>query len=276
MSVSKDSIGSSKPKHSQTMLLELLLTVTRASLMIITPLVAGMTLRVAPSMMEPIYGSIFIEDLFLEYALFSVGVGVVLAMIYTVFISPSSSKLESTKAATTSTTNTSSSTKADDSISANQAGLRKDAGLRKGIMASLDLCALILAGSFLTIPVLFRQSEDFGPWRGPHLTQLALAYPVLALLGFANTLACVLRSYENVHVRTWMSCVLIQVGTILGLTLVVFQMAPHGQNCPRVYTSAILVAVISGLHKCKRLQPCPPWFNCRAHNWGEDNSFNLI
>ncbi|KAF9102988.1 hypothetical protein BGX27_010790 [Mortierella sp. AM989] len=225
-------VGVQQP-HSQMMLLELLLTVTRASLVILTPLVAGMVLRVAPSMMEPIYGNIFIEDHFLEYSLVSVGVGAVLAMIYTFF--SGSSKSSKAKAASEA-----------DTIAA---GLRKDARIRRGIVICLDMIALLLASSFITTHAMFKHSGEFGPWRGPHLTQLFLAYPVLALLGSANTLSCVLRSYERVHVRTWMSCVLIQIGSILGLTLVVYQMAPQGQNCPRIYTSAILVAIISGLHK---------------------------
>ncbi|KAG0321197.1 hypothetical protein BGZ97_011887 [Linnemannia gamsii] len=239
--------------HSQTMLLELLLTVTRSSLVIVTPLVAGMILRVAPSMMEPIYGSIFIEEGFLEYSLISVSVGVVLAMIYTFLLGK---RTASTATATTSSSRATAAEgkallSAEDRLTAEvtAAGLRKDAGLRKGIVISLDLCGLVLASAFLTTHVMFKHSGEFGPWRGPHLTQFVLAYPLLALLGFANCLACVLRSYERVHVRTWMSCVLIQVGAILGLTLVVFQMAPQGQNCPRVYSSAILVAVISSLHK---------------------------
>jgi hypothetical protein len=236
------------------MLLELLLTVTRSSLVIVTPLVAGMILRVAPSMMEPIYGSIFIEEGFLEYSLISVSVGVVLAMIYTFLLGK---RTASTATATTSSSRATAAEgkallSAEDRLTAEvtAAGLRKDAGLRKGIVISLDLCGLVLASAFLTTHVMFKHSGEFGPWRGPHLTQFVLAYPLLALLGFANCLACVLRSYERVHVRTWMSCVLIQVGAILGLTLVVFQMAPQGQNCPRVYSSAILVAVISSLHKC--------------------------
>ncbi|KAF9080750.1 hypothetical protein BGX23_001733 [Mortierella sp. AD031] len=243
-----------KPAHSQTMLLELLLTVTRSSLVIVTPLVAGMILRVAPSMMEPIYGSIFIEEGFLEYSLVSVSVGVVLAMIYTSLLgsrkAPVSSSSSSSSVTTTTTRKKTLLTAEDQQADeATAAGLLKDAGLRRGIVVSLDLCGLVLASAFLTTHVMFKYSGEFGPWRGPHLTQFVLAYPLLALLGFANTLACVLRSYERVHVRTWMSCVLIQVGAILGLTLVVFQMAPQGQNCPRVYSSAILVAVISGLHK---------------------------
>ncbi|KAG0324651.1 hypothetical protein BGZ99_001588 [Dissophora globulifera] len=237
-----------KPMHSQTMLLELLLTVPRASLIIITPLVAGMILRVAPSMMEPIYGSIFIEDYFLEYSLVSVGVGVVLAMIYTFLLGSHRQSLSPRPSSSTNNSGTADHVN-DDERESIAAGLRKDARLRKGIIICLDICALFLASSFFTTHTMFKHSGDFGPWRGPHLTQLFLAYPVLASLGFANTLACVLRSYERVHVRTWMSCVLIQIGSILGLTLVVFQMAPLGQNCPRVYTSAILVAVISGLHK---------------------------
>ncbi|KAK3846320.1 MAG: hypothetical protein J3R72DRAFT_434624 [Linnemannia gamsii] len=239
-----------RPAHSQTMLLELLLTVTRSSLVIVTPLVAGMILRVAPSMMEPLYGSIFIEEGFLEYSLISASVGVVLAMVYT-FLLNKRKDSPSTAAHSPSTTAGKAFLTAEDqqAAEATAAGLRKDAGLRRGIVVSLDLCALVLASSFLTTHVMFKYSGEFGPWRGPHLTQLVLAYPLLALLGFANTLACVLRSYERVHVRTWISCVLIQIGAILGLTLVVFQMAPPGQNCPRVYSSAILIAVISSLHK---------------------------
>jgi hypothetical protein len=240
------------------MLLELLLTVTRGSLMILTPLVAGMTLRVAPSMLEPIYGSIFIEELFLEFSLISVGLGVVLAMIYTFFSGShkgpqptvSLSSKSGAIAEKAAHGNTDHVVASDAEVMAG--GLRKDASLRRGIIVSLDMCALFLASSFFTTHVMFKHSGEFGPWKGPHLTQLFLAYPVLALLGFANTLACVLRSYERVHVRTWVSCVLIQVGSILGLTLVVFQMAPQGQNCPRVCTSAILVAVISGLHKSNK------------------------
>lgn len=242
--------------HSQTMLLELLLTVTRSSLVTVTPLVAGMILRVAPSMMEPIYGSIFIEEGFLEYSLASVIVGVVLAMIYTFLLNKraaSATAVPSTSSSPSTTATTVGSTllTAEDRLAAEAtaAGLRKDAGLRKGIVVSLDLCGLVLASAFLTTHVMFKHSGEFGPWRGPHLTQFVLAYPLLALLGFANTLACVLRSYERVHIRTWISCVLIQAGAILGLTLVVFQMAPQGQNCPRVYSSAILVVVISSLHK---------------------------
>lgn len=233
------------------MLLELLLTVTRSSLVIVTPLVAGMILRVAPSMMEPIYGSIFIEEGFLEYSLASVIAGVVLAMIYTFLLNKRAAS--ATAVPSTSSASSTTATSAGNTLltEATAAGLRKDAGLRKGIVVSLDLCGLVLASAFLTTHVMFKHSGEFGPWRGPHLTQFVLAYPLLALLGFANTLACVLRSYERVHIRTWISCVLIQVGTILGLTLVVFQMAPQGQNCPRVYSSAILVAVISSLHKCK-------------------------
>ncbi|KAG0273758.1 hypothetical protein BGZ95_010415, partial [Linnemannia exigua] len=242
-----------KPAHSQTMLLELLLTVTRSSLVIVTPLVAGMILRVAPSMMEPLYGSIFIEEGFLEYSLFSVSVGVVLAIAYTLLLnkrkdSPAATTLSPlTTAATVGTTLL--TAEDQQAAQATAVGLRKDAGLRRGIVVSLDLCALVFASAFLTTHVMFKHSGEFGPWRGPHLTQFVLAYPLLALLGFANTLACVLRSYERVHVRTWISCVLIQVGAILGLTLVVFQMAPQGQNCPRVYSAAILIAVISSLHK---------------------------
>ncbi|KAF9204609.1 hypothetical protein BGZ49_005098 [Haplosporangium sp. Z 27] len=235
--------GAQQP-HSQTMLLELLLTVTRASLLILTPLVAGMILRVSPSMMEPVYGNIFIEDHFLEYSLVSVGLGVVLAMIYT-FLSGTSSRKTSSSSTSKSTTDSHVSSNAD----AIAAGLIKDARIRRGIMICLDLCALFLASSFITTHAMFKHSGEFGPWRGPHLTQMFLAYPVLALLGSANTLACVLRSSERVHVRTWMSCVLIQIGSILGLTLVIYQMAPQGHNCSRVYTSAILVATISGLHK---------------------------
>ncbi|KAF9334620.1 hypothetical protein BG006_001803, partial [Podila minutissima] len=238
----------SKPTHSQTMLLELLLTVTRGSLIILTPLVASMVLRVAPSMLEPLYGSLFIENMFLEYSLVSAGVGVLLGLIYNVVLGSSSWKqgVAAVKAATRS-----------DDISGSQkaaavsliAGLRKDAGLRKGIVIALDLCAMILAASFLSLRVMFQYSGKLGPWKGPHFTQMLLAYPVLSLLAFANTLASVLRSHEKVHVRTWMSYVLIHVGAILGLTLVVYQMAPQGPNCPRIYTSAILVTVISGLHK---------------------------
>ncbi|KAI8605076.1 hypothetical protein EDD21DRAFT_364565 [Dissophora ornata] len=240
-----------KPTYSQTMLLELLLTVTRSSLVILTPLVAGMILRVSPSMMEPIYGSIFIQENFLEFSLVSVGVGVVLAMIYIFF---SGSRQNSAGSSSSFSGAKVSGTKSADPQTVSEeettaAGLRKDARLRRGIIICLDVCALFLASSFFTTHAMFKHSSEFGPWRGPHLTQLLLAYPILALLGFANTLACVLRSYERVHVRTWMSCVLIQVGSILGLTLVVFQMAPQGQNCPRIYTSAILVAVVSGLHK---------------------------
>jgi hypothetical protein len=227
------------------MLLELLLTVTRSSLVIVTPLVAGMILRVTPSMMEPLYSSMFIEEGFLEYSLVSVSVGVVLAMVYTFLLNKHKDSPTGTSFSTTL------SAEDRQAAEATAAGLRKDAGLRRGIVASLDLCALILASAFLTTHVMFKHSGEFGPRRGPHLTQLVLAYPLLALLGFANTLACVLRSYERVHVRTWMSCVLIQVGAILGLTLVVFQMVPQGQSCSRVYSSAILVAVISSLHKCR-------------------------
>ncbi|KAG0235319.1 hypothetical protein B0O80DRAFT_437373 [Mortierella sp. GBAus27b] len=235
----RNAVSGQKPTHSQTMLLELLLTVTRASLMILTPLVAGMTLRIAPGLLEPIYGSLFIKEHFLEYSLVSAGVGVVLAMIY-INLSGSSKN---------STSSSSSKAKSNQDTDIKSIGLRKDAKLRKGIIVSLDMCALFLASSFFTTHAMFKHSGEFGPWKGPHLTQLFLAYPVLGLLGFANTLACVLRSYEHVHVRTWMSCVLIQVGSILGLTLVVFQMAPQGPNCPRVYIAAVLVAFISGLHK---------------------------
>ncbi|KAI1314309.1 hypothetical protein EDD11_002293 [Mortierella claussenii] len=240
--------GLNKPSHSQTMLLELLLTVTRASLIILTPLVAGMILRVAPSMMEPIYSSIFIQENFLEYSLASMGVGVVLAMIYT-FLSGSSSKSASPSVSKTGRTIGSKPSPSETEREEGAAGLQKDERIRKGIIVSLDMCALFLASSFFTTHTMFKYSGNFGPWKGPHLTQLMLAYPVLTLLGFANTLACVLRSYERVHVRTWVSCVLIQVGAILGLTLVVYQMAPQGPSCPRIYTAAILVATISGLHK---------------------------
>ncbi|KAF9918658.1 hypothetical protein BX616_006904, partial [Lobosporangium transversale] len=228
-----------KPPHSQTMLLELLLTVTRASLIILTPLVAGMILRVAPSMMEPIYGSIFIEELFLKLSLASVGVGVMLGIAYTYF---SGSTRTSTMSSALLLSKSKPSRTAAESTAA---GFHKDANLRKGIITCLDMCALLLASSLFTIHVMFKYSGEFGPWKGPHLTQLFFAYPVLASLGFANTLACVLRSYERVHVRTWMSCVVIHVGAILGLTLVIFQMAPQGPNCPRVYAAAILVAVVS-------------------------------
>jgi len=201
-------------------------------------------------MMEPIYGNIFIEEGFFEYSLISVSVGVVLAIAYTSLFSKRNAPVPSS---TSSSTPTKAPLTTDDQQPTEDAvaGFRKDAGLRRGIMVSLDLCGLVLASAFLTTHVMFKHSGEFGPWRGPHLTQFVLAYPVLALLGFANTLACVLRSYERVHVRTWMSCVLIQVGAILGLTLVVFQMAPQGQNCSRVYSSAIWVSVISGLHKCR-------------------------
>ncbi|KAF9392987.1 hypothetical protein CPC16_002833 [Podila verticillata] len=211
-----------KPTHSQTMLLELLLTVTRGSLIILTPLVAGMVLRVAPSMLEPLYGSLFIENMFLEYSLVSAGVGVLLGLIYTFVLGSSSWKqgVAAVKAATKSDDLSGSQKAAAVSLIA---GLRKDVGLRKGIVIALDLCALILATSFFSVRVMFQHSGELGPWRGPHLTQMVLAYPVLSLLAFANTLASVLRSYEK--------------------------MAPQGQNCPRVYSSAILVAVISGLHK---------------------------
>ncbi|KAF9560311.1 hypothetical protein EC968_006246 [Mortierella alpina] len=246
-----------KPTHSQTMLLELLLTVTRGSLIILTPLVAGMILRVAPSMLEPIYGSIFIEELFLEYSLASAGVGVVLAIIYTFALGsrrpplPASQGSASGSATLSAKATPKSSTASLSSLDITTIGLLKDEGLRKGVVVSLDMCALFLASSFLTTHAMFQYSGDFGPWRGPHLTQLFLAYPVLTLLAFANTLACVLRSYERerVHVRTWVSCVLIHVVAVLGLTLVVFQMAPQGPNCPRVGTAAIVVAAISGLHK---------------------------
>ncbi|KAF9431540.1 hypothetical protein BGZ76_000180 [Entomortierella beljakovae] len=213
-----NTVTSTQQWHSKTMLLELLLTVTRSSMIILTPLVAGMVLRVAPSMMDPIYGSIFVEDHFLKYSLISTGVGVVLAMIYVYFSGMSKS-----------TGSSSSSRKAKDTKTnkknAIAAGLRKDRRIRKGILFCLDSCALILATSFITTHTMFKHSGEFGPWRGPHLTQLLFAYPVLALLGFANTLACVLRSYERVH------------------------MAPQGRSCPRIYTSAILISVISGLHK---------------------------
>ncbi|KAG0214632.1 hypothetical protein BGX28_001670 [Mortierella sp. GBA30] len=232
------------------MVLELLLTVTRGSLIILTPLVAGMILRVAPSMLEPIYGSLFIEEHFLESSLVSAGVGVVLAMIYTFVLGSTSPASASGSTASTKAEDRSSHS-SNPSLSTTALGLLKDKGLRKGIVVSLDMCALFLASSFLTTHAMFKYSGDFGPWKGPHLTQLFFAYPVIATLAFANTLACVLRSYERerVHVRTWMSCVLIHIGAVLGLTLVVFQMAPQGPNCPRVYTAAILVAAISGLHK---------------------------
>ncbi|KAF9427045.1 hypothetical protein BGZ94_005573, partial [Podila epigama] len=230
------------------MLLELLLTVTRGSLIILTPLVAGMILRVAPSMLEALYGSLFIENMFLEYSFASAGVGVLLGLIYTLILTSSSTKRGmAAETAYSKLADTSASQKAE--IVSSVASIRKDTGLFRGIVISLDMCALILAGSFLSLRVMFQHSNEFGPWRGPHLTQLTLAYPVLALLAFANTLASVLRSYEKVHVRTWVSYVLIHVATILGLTLVVYQMAPYGQNCPRVYTAAILIAIISGLHK---------------------------
>ncbi|KAF9979345.1 hypothetical protein BGZ73_000039 [Actinomortierella ambigua] len=253
--VASSSYPSLKPAHSQAALLELVLTVTRGSFMIVTPLVAGMILQVAPRVMEPMYAGVFAEDGFLENCLMATILGAVLALIYTLALSSWATR---TKAAATATSthpkkrdspNTVTATTTTTTSSSAAVGLAKDRGLQLGILVSLDLCAVVLASSYLTVDALFRWSDDFGPIRGPHITQLALAYPVFTLLAFANTLSCVLRSYEQVHVRTLMLAILIQVGAIGGMTLVVFQMASVGQACSRIYSAAILLAVIAGLHK---------------------------
>ncbi|KAF9583790.1 hypothetical protein BGW38_008540 [Lunasporangiospora selenospora] len=246
----KASFGIEKSSsHSKAMLLELLLTVPRLSLIILTPLVVGMILRVAPSMLDPVYGSVFSQDRFLENSFVSMGAGIVFAVVYTLVVGAKSVSAASIKGSTEASSST--TTTKSNQQQALAAGLWKDKCVRTGIVVALDLCALVLACSFTTTSALFAFSGDFGPRRGPHLTQLVFAYPVLALLGFANTLACVPYSSErNVYGRAWMSCVLIQVGTIFGLTLVVFQMTQsQGPNCPRIYTASILAIAISTLHK---------------------------
>ncbi|KAF9166918.1 hypothetical protein DFQ26_006445 [Actinomortierella ambigua] len=250
------SYPSLKSVHSQAALLEHVLTVTRGSLMIVTPLVAGMILQVGPRAMEPMYANVYAEEGFLENCLMATIFGAALALVYTLVLSSWATRttLSRTAAPAThtkeqSSPNTATATTTTSSSAATTVGLAKDRGLQLGILVSLDLCAVVLASSFLTVHALFRWSDEFGPIRGPHLTQLALAYPVFALLAFANTLSCVLRSYEQVHIRTLVMAILIQVGAICGMTLVVFQMALAGPACSRIYSAAILLAVISGLHK---------------------------
>eukprot|EP01112_Ceratiomyxa_fruticulosa_P005122 TRINITY_DN1569_c0_g1_i3.p1 TRINITY_DN1569_c0_g1~~TRINITY_DN1569_c0_g1_i3.p1 ORF type:complete len:539 (-),score=95.99 TRINITY_DN1569_c0_g1_i3:34-1650(-) len=61
---------------------------------------------------------------------------------------------------------------------------------RFGFISAVDFISIVIAFVPLSVNYLFTFSSSFGPLMGPHLTQLAFAYPIFFALGSLNATLC--------------------------------------------------------------------------------------
>ncbi|KAG9284661.1 hypothetical protein G9A89_004703 [Geosiphon pyriformis] len=195
-------------------------TLPRATLLLITPVLASTTLQVAPQFLEPLYGNVFSSLYFHEAALASILFGISLGF----WLVPRLQPQENDK--------------------------QKDTYLSTLIMNGLDWGGILLALGPLSVKLLFTQSGLLGPKYGPHFTQLWLAYPILFLLGLINTIVCARRLKErNVKLLRWVVYVVMHWVVIVSLTNVLYKVVAIGRTCQRLYTAGLLLALIGGLFK---------------------------
>ncbi|CAG8591953.1 4837_t:CDS:2 [Paraglomus brasilianum] len=193
-------------------------TLSRATLLLLTPILASTILQVAPKYVEPIYGNVFSTLYFPEMSIGCLVGGGVLGVLFAV---------QAQKKATMNRI------------------------LAEAVITAVDRCGVVFAAAPILTRILFNQSGLLGPYIGPQFTQSFLGYPVMFLLGFVNAIVCARRSIEIRTIPTvrWISYVAIYTIAIVTLTYVLYNVTAMGKNCQRLYLSGILLGVIGGLFK---------------------------
>ncbi|CAG8464644.1 11320_t:CDS:2 [Ambispora leptoticha] len=198
-------------------------TLPRATLLLVTPILASTILQVSPRYLEPLYGNVFSYLYFKEAALGCVIFGIILGVWVISIVKESWNR---------------------------QAEKQNEAYLSTLIMIGIDWCGILLALSPLSVKLLFTQSGTLGPYIGPHVTQTWLAYPVLFTLALINTLVCARREREKkILLYRWALYVIMHVVVISSLTYVLYNVVSMGRTCQRLYSSGLLLALVSGLFK---------------------------
>ncbi|CAG8441765.1 3779_t:CDS:10 [Funneliformis mosseae] len=212
-------ISSSQVNDDHISSITQLWTLPRTTLLLITPILTSTTLQISPRYIEPIYGNVFSSIYFSQAASASILLGIAIGIGFVV----KSKELSPTI---------------------------KDQKLAKTLIFGIDLCGIILALSPLSIKMLFGLSDILGPYIGPHVTQLGLAYPTMLLLGFLNTIACARLSREqNLPTLRWFLYVAIHITIIKTLTYVLYNVVDMGQTCHRLCYSGLIMALIGTLFK---------------------------
>ncbi|CAG8495973.1 3228_t:CDS:2 [Paraglomus occultum] len=193
-------------------------TLSRATLLLLTPILASTILQVAPKYVEPIYGNVFSTLYFPEMSIGCLVGGAVLGVLFAV--------------------------QAQKKAAMNRL-------LAEAVITAVDRCGIIFASAPILTRILFNQSGLLGPYIGPQFTQSVLGYPVMFLLGFVNAIVCARR---NIEIRTiptvrWISYVATYTITIVTLTYVLYNVMAMGKNCQRLYLCGTLLGVIGGLFK---------------------------
>ncbi|GES82223.1 hypothetical protein GLOIN_2v1728725 [Rhizophagus clarus] len=216
---SSSSSPSQKQEDERVFSIIQLWTLPRTTLLLLTPILASTILQVSPRYIEPVYGNVF-STLYFDQAVFaSLFFGIIIGIGLVAKSKDLTSKI-------------------------------RDEKLSRALIFGIDLCGIMLALSPLIIKVLYRLSEILGPYIGPHVTQLGLAYPVMFLLGYLNTIVCARLSKEqHFPAIKWAPYIAMYITITVTVTYVLYNIETRGKTCHRLYFASILISLIGALFK---------------------------
>nr|CAG8544960.1 15553_t:CDS:2 [Entrophospora candida] len=215
----KTSNQSEKEKKDHIASITQLWTMPRATLLLITPILISTVLQVSPRYVEPVYGNVFSNLYFDNGASTSFIFGILVGVGFLTKIKTCLSTV-------------------------------RDQKITNAIILGIDYCGLIFSFSTLMVKLLFKLSGLLGPYIGPHVTQLGLAYPIMFSLGFLNAIVCARLSREQrLTVIRWMPYVLMHTAIIQTLTYVLYNVYTAGRSCHRLNFAGLLLALIGALFK---------------------------
>ncbi|CAB4414110.1 unnamed protein product [Rhizophagus irregularis] len=216
---SSSSSSLQKQKDEHVFSITQLWTLPRTTLLLITPILSSTILQVSPRYIEPVYGNVFSSLYFDQAVIASLFFGIIIGIGFVAKSKDLTSKV-------------------------------RDEKLSRALIFGIDLCGIILALSPLNIKVLYRLSEILGPYIGPHATQLGLAYPVIFLLGYLNTVVCARLSREqHFPVIRWTPYIAMHITITVTVTYVLYNIETRGKTCHRLYFASILITLIGALFK---------------------------
>ncbi|RIA89540.1 S-adenosyl-L-methionine-dependent methyltransferase [Glomus cerebriforme] len=216
---SPSSPSSQKQRDDPIFSITQLWTLPRTTLLLITPILASTILQISPRYIEPIYGNVFSSLYFDQAAFASLFFGIIIGIGFV-----ANSKDLTLKV--------------------------RDKKLARALIYGIDLCGITFALSPINVKALYRLSEIFGPYIGPHVTQLGLAYPTMFSLGFLNTIVCARLSREQYFPPLrWVPYVAMHITVTVTFTYVLSNMVTEGKTCHRLYFTSILIAIIGTLFK---------------------------
>ncbi|RHZ78145.1 hypothetical protein Glove_167g96 [Diversispora epigaea] len=207
------------PSEDHSISISQLWTLPRTTLLLMTPILASTILQVAPRYIEPVYGNIFPNVYFYEFCLISLIFGTIFGIGFVTKIKRLQSQIR------------------DDKIT-------------RAIVYGIDLCGVLFAASPLMVKKLYSLSSILGPYVGPHITQLGLAYPIMFSLGFLNSVVCARNSHEQrFPIIRWISHVIIYNIVTQTFTFVLYSVETRGRSCHRLYFGGLALAFVSVVFK---------------------------